>query len=1024
MGSKLKKYAGLILVVIVALLASYVTFWSPGRGGLELNVDDEGASSRRIDPDVPLEMRSLQTLYRTINLVQKRYIDAARIDSRAMFVAAMRAIQGQIAQVIVAEKGDNLVVRLINEEKIIPLGDIRTPWILLQRTKEVFSFLEKGLTEEEVDFKKIEYAAINGMLQTLDPHSSFLDPDQYRDMKDRTRGKFGGLGIVISIRDGVLTIISPIAGTPADLAGLKAGDQIIKIGEMSTVNMSLNDAVGFLRGDPGTTIRVHCLRKGWEEPRPFTIVRAIIKVESLETHLLPGQVGYVKVKDFQSNTPHDLRIILAEWEKKSVRGLVIDLRGCPGGLLEAAVQVSDIFLKKGVIVTTAGQGPTDRDIRYATDSGEEPDYPIVVLVNRGSASASEIVAGALGNHKRALLVGERTFGKGSVQVLYDFHDGSALKMTTAQYLTPGDISIQSVGVVPTVELRAMRADKEMLDLTSEDGYRERDLQHHFEGTSDAGHSGTPQKSISYLVVPKNLGKEKGQQESDKQPAVADEKKQFEPDFAIDLGRDLVGKMASLKKRQVKPEALFATLETKAKQEDKKLVTALQKLGINWKVGRRLPGAKALVTARMETPGPLKAGEEGKLIVAVTNKGSGAFYRLFATSRSDFYPLRDRELAFGKVEPGETVERELSFKVPKNVLEQTSDVLWSFTAVGEQKVEPIALRFSVEAFDRPQLAYSLQVNDVEGGNGDSRLQPGETVKLVMDMKNVGSGTAFNTHITLKNLVGKDLFMIGGREALGEMKPNEQRRGIFSFEIKPQFDKKEVRFELGLGAVDIKVFSIETIEIPIEKALAVTKAHKTLSASSAAVNVYGKPSKEALVTALLPKGSRFDVEAETERFYRVRLDKERIGWIAKDAPLMESVDKQEGADEKDGSFELVFNTSPIITIETSPRVVQSPTVHIEGKAVDETQVRNVYIFVGIDKVFYKPNSDNARINELPFKAEIPLKYGLNHIYIVAEQTVDVDSRQIIVIRRDRADGMSYFLPRSMTGSPEPIGVVPMK
>jgi hypothetical protein len=155
----------------------------------------------------------------------------------------------------------------------------------------------------------------------------------------------------------------------------------------------------------------------------------------------------------------------------------------------------------------------------------------------------------------------------------------------------------------------------------------------------------------------------------------------------------------------------------------------------------------------------------------------------------------------------------------------------------------------------------------------------------------------------------------------------------------------------------------------------------------------------------------------------LDKERIGWIAKDAPLVEVADKHEGVGEKDGSFEFVFNTSPILTTEKNPLVVQSPSVHIEGKAVDETQVRNVYIFAGIDKVFYKPNSDNARTNELPFKAEIPLKYGLNHIYIVAEQTVDIDSRQIVVIRRDRADGMSYFLPRSMTGSPEPIGVVPM-
>jgi carboxyl-terminal processing protease len=386
-------------------------------------------------------------------------------------------------------------------------------------------------------------------------------------------------------------------------------------------------------------------------------------------------------------------------------------------------------------------------------------------------------------------------------------------------------------------------------------------------------------------------------------------------------------------------------------------------------------------------------------------------------------LKDRELAFGKVEPGKTVERELLFKVPKDALEQTNDVLWSFTAVGKQKVTPIALRFSVKAFDRPEFAYGLQVNDTDGGNGDSRLQPGESVKLVIDLKNIGKGTAFNTHTTLKNLAGKDLFMVGGRESLGEMKPAEQRRGIFSFDIKPQFDKKEARFELGFGAVDIKVYSFETIEIPIEKPLTVARVHKTMVASSESVDIYGKPSKETRITALLPRGSRIDAEAETGLFYRVRLGKERLGWIAKDAPITETTAKTDGASEEETGFELVYNAAPILTTEKSPLVVRSPTVQIKGRAVDETRVRNVYIFAGIDKVFYKPNSDKAHPSALPFQAEVPLKYGLNFIYVVAEQTVDIDSRKIIVIRRDRADGMSYFLPRSITGSPEPIGVVPM-
>ncbi len=1013
------KFVGPFLVFLVLSLAVYVTFFSPRRGGLELDAEQQETAGGEISTAVPPEMRSLRTLYRTINLIQKRYIDITRIDSRAMFVAAMRAVQGHVAKVLVREIDDSLLVRLDTEERRFSLKDVTTPWILLQRVKEVFGFLEQGLKEDGVDFEQVEYVAINGMLQTLDPHSVFLDPDQYRDMKDKTQGKFGGLGIVISIRDGVLTIISPVKGTPAHLAGLKSGDQILKIGEASTVNMSLNDAVGLLRGEPGTSVTVHILRKGWEEPRPYEIVRAIVKVESVESHLLSGRVGYIQIKDFQSNTQSDISEQLSQFKKDGVKGLVLDLRGCPGGLLEAAIRVSDLFLEKGVIVTTAGQGPADRDVRRARAGGDEPSYPVVVLVNGGSASASEIVAGALKNHGRALLIGERTFGKGSVQVLYDFHDGSALKLTTAQYLTPGDVSIQSVGVVPHVELLPMRADDEMLDLKVESGYREKDLNHHFEGQAAPTGAGRdkPLRHLSYLLPPPIEKKDDGAEDVPKTEPLPEEDETFKPDFTIELARDLVVKMTRSPGAKIDPAAVFDTLDKRGLKEEQKLTSALQKMGIDWRRGNVEGKTDITATARLGRAGPLEAGDESTLIVSVTNDGQHPVDRLLATSQSDFRPLEDRELAFGYLAPGQSLERELKFKIPKDALDRTDDVLWSFSTAAEQDVHAVALRFTVAALDRPRFAYGYQLIDTPGGNGDSRLQVGESVELVVDIENVGTGAALDTYVTLKSLSGKELFMTRGREALKKMEPGERRRVVFAFEIRPEFNEPQARLELGLADVALRVYSLEKVKLPIAPPLEVRPHTAVVTLTQETVPILIEPSPEAATLAHLSGGTALDVEAASGQFLRVRLDDKRVGWVSTSVVSTEEVGEKR-------PVKVAVNAPPKLDIDALTRVVRSPIVRIRGKASDEARVRDVYIFVGNDKVFYKPNASLGTKGELTFDAELPLKNGLNYVSVVAEETADLYTRNVIAIRRDRTDGMSFLLPRSLNGEPTPLGVVPIE
>lgn len=1008
------------MVAVVVLIAVYVTLWSPTRGGLELDVERSVSVGNQIGGVVPPEMRSLKSLYRTINLVQKRYIDATRIDSRAMFVSAMRAIQGQLAQILVREEGDQLVVRLDTLEKRFDLADVTTPWILLQRAKEVFSFLEAGLVDEKVEFDKIEYAAINGMLQTLDPHSIFLDPDQYRDMKDKTQGKFGGLGIVISIRDGMLTVISPVKGTPAHLAGLKAGDQILKIGEASTINMSLNDAVSLLRGEPGTPITVHILRHGWSEPKPFKIVRAIVKVESLESHMLENRVGYVQIKDFQSNTPKDLATQLTQFDHKGIQGLVLDLRGCPGGLLESAIRISDLFLKEGVIVTTAGQGPTERDVRRARDDGDEPEYPIVVLVNGGSASASEIVAGALKSHGRALLVGERTFGKGSVQVLYDFHDGAALKLTTAQYLTPGDVSIQSVGVTPQVELLPMRADEKVIDLQVERGYRESDLDHHFEQQKSESYNEKPDFILSYVLsLPQNMLRT-GEEDVDGglEDPLPDPDAPFEPDFEVKLAKDLISKMSRTSDSKVSTAHVIKLLEDKSERQERELVKALRKLDIDWSEGNS--SSEPTISAKVHfTPeGSIVAGEEFKLTLEVTNQGKTPLYRVLALSESDFRPLDDRELAFGRIDPGTTVSRELKVKAPRDALDQTNDVLWSFRTSSEKKLEPIALRYHVQALKRPKFAYNYQFVDSPEGNGDSVFQVGETIKMVVDLRNSGPGDSLETYVTLKSLSGKKLFMKKGRAALKKLRNEEQKRAIFEFEIKPDFEESDVHLELGIADVDLRVYSVENLTIPISKTSYTVEPFNAIAkVAGSHVPVLSMPKPLERTVAELEEGSSVKVTGRHGGFYRVEIDEVLVGWIAEKAVVLEQGGNLVGA-------KLVLSSPPDLELEVFDQVVKTPTVRLRGRATDEEKVRDVYIFVGEDKVFFKPNTSSENPGELRFEAELPLEYGINYVAVVAEETAELDTREVLTIRRDREDGMAYLLSRSPTGKPKPLGVKPLE
>lgn len=333
---------------------------------------------------------------------------------------------------------------------------------------DVLSVVKRDYVSE-VENKKLVEGAIKGLLATLDPHSGYLDPDFYQDLQVQTKGEFGGLGIEITIKDGLLVVVAPMEGSPAEKVGVRPGDIIVKIDGKFTKELSLVDAVKRLRGPKGSPIQISLSRKGISDLVDVTIIRDNIEVKSVRGRYLGEGLGYARISQFMEHTADDLKAALNQMVKENngrdLSGLILDLRNNPGGLLAQAVRIGDMFLKEGVIVYTDGRVDAQKQKFFAHSRGTEPDYPIVILVNGGSASASEIIAGALKDHGRALVLGTQTFGKGSVQTITPLENGGALALTTALYYTKSGNSIQARGVKPDIEVEAASVGNDSLQGT-------------------------------------------------------------------------------------------------------------------------------------------------------------------------------------------------------------------------------------------------------------------------------------------------------------------------------------------------------------------------------------------------------------------------------------------------------------------------------------------------------------------------------------------------------------------------------
>ncbi|HVZ72665.1 MAG TPA: MXAN_5808 family serine peptidase [Polyangia bacterium] len=1067
---------GKLLAITVACSAALVLTIRHGGGGIRVGADSQLRAAVRAGTN-KYDLSQLPIFSKTLFFVNENYFDKNRLDPKRMLAGALDFVQRDVPEILIdrwPEKDPKTVTVKVNgQQRQFSIAKVEAPWSLRTTLQDIFRFVQPNLQpvpekEEARRLVEIEMAATNGMLYTLDPHSVLLDVETYKDMRTQTQGKFGGLGIVIEMdKKNRITVKRPMPDTPAIRAGIKAKDHIVRINNESTTNMTLNEAVERLRGDVDTNVDVYVERDGAPGAiKKFAITRASIRPPSIDpparvlaAPAAPGQapakVGYFHMQHFSANSAGDLAEALAMFDREKVKGIIMDLRGNPGGLYEQAQKVADAFIKSGTLVSMVGVSGAGTQAATASDSGHEPTVPLAVLVNQNSASASEIVAGAMKNLDRGVVIGEGTFGKGSVQVLYDIQspvafgdksedDKLGLKLTTAQYLTPGDVSIQGVGVIPDIETDALLVQKDgerswIRLQPSAHSRHEADYEYHLEHAS-ARHGEKPLETVSYLLLPKVDKAHKHPGDDDDDPAIdpdddddtpeADDADQ-KTDFLMDFARDLLVQAKTSRRREIVASAK-PFLEKVRAGEDKKVSQALEKLGVDWTAGPAASMTGPMPTLQMSfaVTGGAQAGAGDPKVTAgsvikirgtVKNTGAVPAYRVRAVLDSDNPIYDENEMVFGKIGPGESKSYDLSVKVPASMYTRTDEIKATInTQRGSVKASGPDLLLAIEGKARPMFAYTYQtIDDQKGSNHDGQVQRGEQVRLLVTVKNIGQGKAIHTEAILRNGMGQEGIMISaGRFEAKDLGPGDTKTFSFVYEVRPEFQGDDYSLELSVGDVVLGESVSDKIKIkvaPAGPAPEVVNGIATIERANAPLRETA--SDGALVVGRAPKGAAFKISGKLGTFTRLDLDAGRSAFVA-------TADVKTGVSTTTTPASLVPEwqvTPPLLTV-TAPTIAVGDTVHVKGHASDDHLVRDVYIRVynrnakiPVKKVFYQPNRLVGDRTKMDFDAEVPLSSGSNLVQVFARESNDVQSLQTVVVLK-RA-GNEVVAEPSANAAPKP-------
>lgn len=786
-----------------------------------------GAGPAAVSGDAALDLERL--LEDVGERVEGSYYDRSRIRGREMLKKALDFAESSLEDLIVEvdDKAGKAVARL-NDARLemalpaaAPAGDELDAEGFGQARDRLAEFLGfiRDHDRGEVPFGDAAFAIVNAFLSPLDPHTNVMSPRVYRDFWTSTNGDFNGIGAIIGNREGQLTVIMPLPNSPAMKAGVRPGDKILEIEGESTVNMSADDAVNRIRGPKDTSVKLTLGHKDGTNAE-VVIVRQKIEIPSIGATPLDGGLGYVRLLDFQRNTAKQLEEKLRELHARpeGLQGLILDLRGNHGGLLDQAVAVADTFVHRGEIVITEPRDPAKRDVKRAGERGTEPDYPLVVLVDAESASASEILCGALQAHDRAIVVGERTFGKGSVQNLLPLETriGEAgLKITFAQYLLPGRISIQRRGVTPDIRLLPARIEKGQADLDEDQPpMREEDYDASLPSRAAPPPPPPSLASIRYLQPAANPNDE------DTSSYLLELK--IERDVPAQIGKAILeaakGDASFSRSRFLEERA--ASLAPIRAAAGAKLAEGLKALGIDWSEEPEGPPPKVSIRiVEPAGPGPLraKAGEPFKVRIEAKNDGASPARRLRATLRGvrdqDAAPLQGVEVFFGALGPGEARVAEAAPTVPLGTPARLDRMLLSLRTDRHERITEAPVAVETEPKGRP--AFSIETVPTDA-NGDGTISAGERVTLKARVKNEGSEASKETLVTLSTKGEKRLFLRAGRQTLKDFLPGETREAEFSFEVKEGYEAEKATFDLMVFDLTYGEMLLDKLELPIAPA----------------------------------------------------------------------------------------------------------------------------------------------------------------------------------------------------------------
>lgn len=758
---------------------------------------------------------SLDKTAKTFFYIDTAYVDPKRVSQQKMLEEALKELSANIPEVQVLFPQSHKAELIVDKKRQSINTKIKHFHALHQTLSKALVFINEHM-KTTMTADQLEAIALNACLSTLDPHSLYLSKDIYEEMLVGTSGEFGGLGIVIGIRDRKLTIISPVEDSPASKAGLKSGDHITKIGTESTKNMILNEAVKRMRGPKGTKIKIAVSRANWEKEREFTLKRDTINIVAVESDLLPNNIAYMRIKSFQQDTASSAKKHLKTMHKEAgeFKGLILDLRGNPGGIFDQAVKISDMFLKSGVIVSTVGLNNTVNQKERAQARNTEDNYPIVILVDEGSASASEIVAGAL--KERALIIGDTTFGKGSVQRLFDLPKDSALKLTIAQYLTPGEVSIQGLGITPHVAMHSVFLTKDITNIyPSQKDYGEASLDGHLDNPNSEEKRDKNKTFAKYdvrylesldedglLATRQTLGDSKSKR-----------REKILQDFQVTLARKIIEKTPSGNLKPMLNAAKGVTEE--ANQEQNKLIeNKLAKNNVDWNHSHKACKSEPSIEAYINSKNNLVlAGEKAKLHVTIKNTSNCDYHRAWIETESEQFFFDAQEILFGKIQAGKEISKTIELDIPKAMFMGLSKVSLSFNLDDNKHLFDQSFFVKInEKQNTPKFAYELWLIDQ---NKNHKIEAQEKANVFVKIKNLGEKNSDQSSVSIEAADGSDLKVKKGHASIKQLYGKQDQTLSLGIEAKKPFNDKEIKLSLNISDFENNIFRTDRIMLNAQK-----------------------------------------------------------------------------------------------------------------------------------------------------------------------------------------------------------------